>query len=162
MTRDAFARFRGGDTGAVHEAVEAYAPPAYLAAFGIIGDASAAEAIAVETLLEGLRTPAAEVWGGAGEPAWVAADARARAIAAVQEAPGPGPLPSPPQADAEAARACFEALPAGSRHLLALAATSAASMEQVAHRSGLGLASARDAVREALLQLQASSDGAGA
>jgi DNA-directed RNA polymerase specialized sigma24 family protein len=160
MTRDAFARFRGGESAAAHEAVATHAGLAFLTAFGVLGDGAAAEAVAAETLLEGLRTPAPEAWREDNLAGWVVANARSRAIAVAQEAPGPVTPAPPPAVDADAARACLEAMPAGSRHLLSLAITTASSMDQVAHRTGLGLATARDAVREALLQLQSSSDGA--
>lgn len=166
----AFLRFREGESEAVVEAVRAYGPIGYAAAFGVLRDAGTSESIAAEVLGQGLIGEVAVNGEEAAERAWVAAESRRRALVRVLASPKRGRFgrkqdlePEIPVAHtmldlidpAEALRA-FAELPFGEQEVLSLSAGSGLDADAIGARLAITATEARELVREALLNLEDS------
>lgn len=163
-----FLRFRDGASEAAVEAVRAYGPAGYAAAFGVLRDADLSEAITAEVLAQGLAGDVAVNGEEPAERAWVAAEARRRALARVPAQVKRGrfgrkaePEPEIPMAhtmldliDPAEARLAYLALPFGEQEALSLSVGSGLDADTIGSQMAITTTEARDLIREALLNLE--------
>lgn len=164
----AFIRYREGEDGAAADAVRAYGPVGWSAAFGILRDAAASEAIAAQVIGQGLAGEVALTGEETAERAWVAAEARRQALWAVLSRRRRGRFgrkadaePTIPAAhtmldliDPAEALQAFERLPFEEREALSLAAGSGLDAEAIGVRLSMTSEETLDLVRDALLHLE--------
>ncbi|MCA9831025.1 MAG: hypothetical protein R3B97_09355 [Dehalococcoidia bacterium] len=164
----AFLRFREGDGEAVVEAVRAYSPIGYAAAFGVLRDPGGSEAITAEVLAQGLIGEVAVTGEDSAERAWVAAEARRRALTTTRTRPKRGRFgrrqeeaPVIPEAhtmldliDPTEARRALTELSFGEQEVLSLSTGSGLDADEIGVRLAITTTEARDLIREALLNLE--------